>query len=392
MCESRAPLVLLFVVLFAAVCGIDPAGTPHESLSADVVVERRSFASGAQSLTKHTPINKPTSAGTGCTADGFTPETDKYPPTLPIWGEDLVRYQGNPVIVGSDVSREHVFVADPYLLVVKCRIYMFFEALLRERVGQIWMAESTDGFSWSGFRQVSAEPIHFSHPQAFIYNGRVHLFYNHNRDGSIYYRWSPVERFPSWSQESVVFRGSKHGWHRLVEFTMFEHGGIWYLLGITENSSTLSTRLQHLLGSRAKADDQWVRGRWAGRFTTDWDRGSHEITPFPLIDVNDSGWAQEIVEITSLRVGDRLLLFMGARRQADGKRAIGTFAVTSLSPQRLEGVWLNHDFTFPLASSGWDDTDIHRAHAVAFEDRWIYVYDARKGDEWKIGIATMPLR
>jgi len=136
---------------------------------------------------------------------------------LPIWSDDLVRYEGNPVIVGSDVSPRHSFVADPYLLVVNDRLYMFFEAFLAESsssrfsagVGEIWMAESTDGYTWSRFKKVSVVPKHLSHPEALIYNGKVHIFYNHNKDGSISYRWSPLDTFPTWSEESVVFTASK---------------------------------------------------------------------------------------------------------------------------------------------------------------------------------------
>jgi len=302
---------------------------------------------------------------------------DPRPITLPIWGDDLVRHPGNPVIVGSDVSPNHAFVADPFLLVVNGKLYLFFEAMNRNGLAEIWMAESPNGFTWAGFRQVSVKPLVFSHPQAFIYDGKVHAFYNYNRDGSIHYRWSPLASFPDWSPETVVFTGSKHDWHHLVEFSILEHRGIWYLLGITGDG---------------RREDQWIRGRWAGRFTTDWDSQSQEMSSQPLLKISDSGWAKAIVELTELRIGDRLFFFMGTTRQADDKRAIGTFAVTELTPRKLEGVWLNDDFTFPLAASGWDDTNMHRATAVAWKDRWIFVYDARRGQEWKIGVATRPLR
>jgi hypothetical protein len=83
---------------------------------------------------------------------------------------------------------------------------------------------------------------------------------------------------------------------------------------------------------------------------------------------------------------------MGATRRKDGKRAIGTLAVTSLSRTKLDGVWVTEDHSFPLGSSGWDDSDIHRAHAVIYKDRWIYMYDGRRqGGPWNIGVATARL-
>ena len=66
--------------------------------------------------------------------------------------------------------------------------------------------------------------------------------------------------------------------------------------------------------------------------------------------------------------------------------------VATADAKKLEGVWLSDGFTFPLSASRWDDFDIHRAHAVALKDKWIYVYDAWKEGEWRIGVATIPLR
>ena len=94
-----------------------------------------------------------------------------------------------------------------------------------------------------------------------------------------------------------------------------------------------------------------------------------------------------------MKLEDRLWLSMGlCLDNDDGTRSIGTFAITELSPKLFDSVWLENGFTFPLAPSGWDDTDIHRSHAVAFKDRWIYVYDGRKAEEWRIGVAVRPLQ
>lgn len=327
--------------------------------------------------------------------------SDRYTSVLPIWADDMARYAGNPVIVGTDVSPKHSFVADPYLLVVNDRLYMFFEAFLSESesdrftagLGEIWMAESLDGYSWSNFRKVSIVPKHMSHPEALVYDGKVHIFYNHNKDGSIYHRSSPLDSFPDWNEETVFFTGSKHGWHHLVDFTILEHRGVWYLLGITGNQPSWTFR--RVLGRLARASglwaqDQWIRGRWGGRFDMSWDSDSKEIEPFPLLDANDYDWVTDMVEITSMKLQDRLWLSMGVCNSNTNTRAINTYAITELSPTSFQGVWIAEGFTFPLAESGWDDTNIHRSHVVPFNGQWIYVYDGLKAQEWKIGIAMRP--
>ncbi|MDT7041569.1 hypothetical protein [Candidatus Nitronereus thalassa] len=321
------------------------------------------------------------------------------------WHENLRRYEGNPVIVGRDVSPNHSFFADPYLLVVGDRLFMFFEAFLLESVsypsdkglGEIWMAESYDGKSWKNFNKLSVNAIHFSHPQALIHEGKVYVFYNHNQNGSIYSRWSPLGKVGQWSDESVIFTALNHGWDHMVEFSIFEEQGNWYLLGITgnrkffngePNNSLYSRVLRKVgLGRSRLGEDQWVRGRWANGFTTNWDNDSQEIGDRPLIDISGEEWVTEIVEITSLKLNEQWVLFMGVTKP-NRQQAIGTFAINHLSPEGMDGRWITEGFTFPLSGAEWEGQNIHRGHAVWFHDEWVYVFDGRNGKNWKIGIAT----
>jgi hypothetical protein len=327
---------------------------------------------------KCAPTSPPTVATNGTHADSVDLTREH-----PLMGDKLVRYEKNPVIQGSDVSPDHSQAADPYLLVANGRLYVFFEAV-RERnsppngcCGEIWMAESTDGFTWSGFRRVSSKSIHMSHPYAFVHQDQIHVLYNNNSSGGIFHRSSALSSFPDWSREAEIFRGSDHGWHHLVEFFTIEQAGLWYLIGITGDGTK---------------EDQWIRGRWSKEWPADWNTGSEEMAPCPLLDIGNDGWVKGIVEITPVQVENDLFLLMGATRRTDGRRAIGTFAVSELSPASMKGRWLTEDHTFPLSASGWDDTNIHRAHAVKFKDHWVYAYDARQAlGTWKIGVATAPL-
>jgi hypothetical protein len=301
---------------------------------------------------------------------------------FPLTAARLVRYPGNPVITGADISDEHTLVADPFLLVANGRLYAFFEALRDPAprdgcCGEIWMAESDDGLTWRHHRQVSTGARHFSHPHAFVHEGRVHVFYNNNSRGQIYHRSSPLDGFPSWTGQTEVFRGEAHGWHHLVEFAIVERAGGWHLLGITGDH---------------QVEDRWIRGRWAPSLPADWNTGSREMTPCPLLDLGRHAWVRKIVEITPVTVNDQLYLLMGATRDKDGKRGIGTFAVTELSAEGMAGAWLAEDLTFPMSAEGWDEWDIHRASGVLFRNRWVYAYDGRRSDGlWKIGVATATL-
>jgi hypothetical protein len=363
-----------------ATLGVPSAAWTHRSLIGLALLSVAACAErpAARVVCDAPPPPPPSTFGWSAPATGPESKAWRYPLT----GDNLLRHEGNPVITGAHISDEHTLVADPYLLIANDRLYAFFEAL-RDPVptdgccGEIWMAESPDGFTWENFRQVSSGSRHFSHPHAIIHEGRVHVFYNNNSKGGIYHRSSALDEFPAWTRETEVFRGSSHGWHHLVEFAVLHHDGAWHLLGITGDDSL---------------EDQWIRGRWAPTLPTDWNTQSQEIAPCPLLDVDHHSWVKKIVEITPLRIEDQLFLLMGATRREDGKRAIGTFAVTDLSRTKLDGVWVAGNHSFPLASSGWDDNDIHRAHAVIYKDRWIYIYDGRrKGGPWQIGVASAPL-
>jgi len=183
-------------------------------------------------------------------------------------GDKLVRYEKNPVIQGSHVSPDHSQAADPYLLVANGRLYVFFEAV-RERnsppngcCGEIWMAESTDGFTWSGFRRVSSKSIHMSHPYAFVHQDQIHVLYNNNSSGGIFHRSSALSSFPDWSREAEIFRGSDHGWHHLVEFFTIEQAGSGILSELRE---TVRRKISGFgVGGRRNGQRTGTRGvrRW----------------------------------------------------------------------------------------------------------------------------------
>lgn len=296
--------------------------------------------------------------------------------SLPVWEETLTRNAGNPVITDADVAGS-TFVADPHLIVIEDTLYCFLEAHVGAN-GEIWMAESTDGTTWTNFQKVSDAAIHFSHPQAMVYNNRIYVFYNNNLDnGHIYYRSSPITGFPVWSAEAEALDVAVAGWTRCIEFAIFEHNGLWYLFGVASDESANS--------------DQRLMGMYATHFTVDWNTDGVTMRT-PLLDIQNTPWVNQIVEVTPLIVGDRLYLTFGARRTSDSVRGIGVLAITELSPDKFSATWLADDLTLPPTGAGWETNGIHRLSAVPYKENWVVAFDGLNGAVYEIGFATMPLK
>ncbi|HEX6047213.1 MAG TPA: hypothetical protein VFZ22_22175 [Pyrinomonadaceae bacterium] len=83
----------------------------------------------------------------------------------------------NPVLTHTDVTDiPAAFVADPFMIRRDGRWHMFFEVMNREtRRGEIALAVSDDGFSWTYERIVIRESFHLSYPYVFEWQGECYM-------------------------------------------------------------------------------------------------------------------------------------------------------------------------------------------------------------------------
>lgn len=304
-------------------------------------------------------------------ADGSYVPTD----SLPVYRSDMTVFAGNPVLTAADVGTGGTTAADPLLYVINGQLYMFFEATTEEGVGQDWMATSEDGYTWGNFSQVSTNTDHYAHPVIYEENGTIHL-YMQRGNGLVGYRSSPVEGFPNWTDETVVFDSVALGWHHMREFDIFRHSdGKYYLLAVTGDGST---------------EDQQIRGLWCDTLTNDWNTDGALVATGVLLDMDDVPFANKIVEIRRLIAGERFLLYFGATALAPTRKAIAVLEVTELTPTSFEAHWISDDITFGLSldPSRWDSQLIHCASPCWYGGKWYFAYDANYDGEWMIGMAT----
>ena len=294
---------------------------------------------------------------------------------LPIYDDDMTFYSGNPAITTALTGTNGFTCADPYLFVVNGKLYCAFESTLISGWGEVWMAESEDGFVWTNPVKISTvAATHYAHPTVFIEDGTVHV-YMQKGNGFIGHRSSPVSGFPNFGAESNVFDSVAYGWPHMREFEIFKHtDGNYYLLGVTSNV--------------ALTEDQYLRGKWSATLPTNWNTGGSDISASPLIDIADSGWGTGMVEVTALASGGRLILYFGVTK--GGVENIGVYEVTELTPNKVTGSWIVNDNTFRANPyTGWEYGRTHRMSSVYYGDKWIVAYDACYNNSvWRIGIAT----
>lgn len=301
----------------------------------------------------------------------FTTVRVEAPDTLPVWDLDMTRYASNPVIQASTVGSTGTEAADPYLHVINSKLYIFFEATMAgsPEIGSNWMGESTDGITFSNFVKVSTGAEHYAHPVIYEEDGTIHL-YMQRGVGLISHRSSPVVGFPDWSAEANVFDSATYGWVHMVEYEIFKHtDGRYYLLGITSNASN--------------AQDKYIRGLYCATLPTNWNTQGTLITPNPMLNIDNYPPMANLIEITRLVSGGRLMFYFGVNSAA-GASNQNVFEVTALSPTSFTGYWRAplHAFAFRQA---WENGKLHHAHAAYFNNQWVIAYD---GGTYKIGTMT----
>ncbi|KMQ52617.1 hypothetical protein CHISP_0386 [Chitinispirillum alkaliphilum] len=144
----------------------------------------------------------------------------------------------NPVITAADVTDIKAdFVADPFMIQVDSRWYMFFEVLNSlTNQGDIALAKSADGFNWEYDRVVLDEPFHLSYPLVFEYRGEYYMIPESAEASEL--RLYRALDFPyGWEFERTMIEGE------FGDHVLFEHDQSWWIIANSSPYTHDNTRL-----------------------------------------------------------------------------------------------------------------------------------------------------
>jgi hypothetical protein len=137
-----------------------------------------------------------------------------------------------PVLTGADVADVRArFVADPFMLAVDRRWYMFFEVMnVASQKGEIGLAVSGDGSTWAYQKIVLTEPFHLSYPYVFEWGGDYYMIPETHQTNSV--RLYQARYFPwQWSYVRTLLTGSA-----FADASVVRHEGKWWMF--TETNPT----------------------------------------------------------------------------------------------------------------------------------------------------------
>jgi hypothetical protein len=254
----------------------------------------------------------------------------------------------NPVLTRAQVTDvPAVFVADPFMLRSGTTWYMFFEVMnWRANKGEIGLATSNDGTTWTYQQIVLSEPFHLSYPYVFEWLGDYYMIPESYQAGSI--RLYKAAKFPTiWSLAHILLEGDY-----LVDASVLRHQGKWWLFTETNPEGKHDTlRLFH-------ADD--LPGPWQ----------EHPLSP--VVNGNER-LARPAGRV--LTYDDKVIRFAQDCSPAYGTQ-VRAFEVAELTPSTYRESEARLSPVLSPGSGGWNAGGMHHidAHAVS-DGNWLACVD-----------------
>lgn len=136
----------------------------------------------------------------------------------------------NPVLTAKHVTDVPAdFVADPFMVKVNNTWHMFFEVLnSKTKKGDIGLAISNDGLSWTYKQIVLNEPFHLSYPYTFKWKNEWYMIPESTEAEDKEIRLYKAIEFPlRWTFVKALLKG------RYADSSIFSFNDIWWIFAET---------------------------------------------------------------------------------------------------------------------------------------------------------------
>jgi len=262
-----------------------------------------------------------------------------------------------PVLTAASVTDVSAgFVADPFLYYTGSSWYLFMEVLNKSiGRGQIAVARSSDGLSWTYDRIVLAETFHLSFPYVFSFNGRYYMVPETGQAQSV--RLYETVNFPyDWHNVATLVSGRAY-----VDSTITYHGSRWWLFA--------SYAVNTFLFSSPDLFGPWVEHPKSPIVRADSSRGRPGGRIIALAD----GSMYRFVQKDDVSYGERVRAFQ-----------IDTLTETDFGEHEV-------DMQPPVAASGsgWNAAGMHTFDPWWTGSKWVASVDGVQQGVWSIGIYTI---
>jgi hypothetical protein len=244
------------------------------------------------------------------------------------------------------------FVADPFMTRVNGAWQMFFEVFnWTTNKGEIGLATSRDGLSWTYQQIVLAEPFHLSYPYVFEWNGEHYMVPESFQAGAI--RLYKATEFP----RRWTFIGEMLAGKYLVDPTLVRHDGKWWMF-VETNPGVKHDTLRLFY-----ADE--LLGPW------------HEHPQSPIVD-GDATAARpagrfQVIDDRVIRLAQNCLPSYGT--------AVRAFEVTELTTSAYQDREIRRDPILRPGVSGWNALGMHHLDAHRLDNgNWLACVDG-----WQAG-------
>jgi len=274
----------------------------------------------------------------------------------------------NPVLTAKDVSDVRAeSIGDPFMVKHDSTWYMFFEVMNAEtKQGDIGLAVSPDGLSWSYERVVLDEPFHLSYPCVFRWENDYYMIPETLEANSI--RLYKADSFPTkWSFVKTILGGC------FTDATILHHEGRWWLFCQTAPGRNDTLRLygsDDLMGVFVEHPQSPIvvgdsnRARPGGRVLVMHGTIIGRLAVSP----GDPGRGH-------LVMGDRILRYAQDDYPSYGN-AVRAFEITRLTPSSYEEREVAESPILSATGTGWNADGMHQVDAYQVgADRWIACVD-----------------
>jgi glycosyltransferase involved in cell wall biosynthesis len=253
----------------------------------------------------------------------------------------------NPVLTRKDVTDcRALFVADPFMIRVSDKWFMFFEIWNDDRNrGDIGLATSSDGLTWKYEGIVLQETFHLSYPYVFEWQNEIYMVPETFEAHSV--RLYRAARFPTqWQHVATLLEGPF-----FVDSSLFHFDKRWWLFTEANPAARYDT-LRLFLAEN-------LLGPWR----------EHPASPIIAGDPHVSRPAGRVV-----LWGDKIIRYAQDCYPVYGTR-VRAFEVTELTPERYNERAIEHEI-LGCSNDGWNSSGMHQIdpHVIA-DGQWIACVD-----------------